>query len=177
MSPLLSVQTDRHKTDKWNSMSCFALGSARQLLCQLLPLPNILATLLARVLWMGFSTTYQAKMNGFKPNLVGRNYVIKGTHRKIWAPIAGVNTFIVCLCIASPLGTSEWKRPPISASNYVILLLVYRYSHVKIGFLHVRGGGSKKWDFLGFGGDRVAFTGLKAIHRLARKERGLLAER
>ena len=31
-----------------------------------------------------------AKMNGFKRNLAGRDYVSKGTHKKIWAPIACV---------------------------------------------------------------------------------------
>jgi len=52
-----------------------------------------------------------AKMNGFKRNLAGRNYVSKGTHKKIWAPIACVAptppqaasaTFFVCSYVASP---------------------------------------------------------------------------
>jgi len=34
-------------------------------------------------------------MNGFKPNLAGRNYVSEGTHGKIWAFIA---------CVAPPRG-------------------------------------------------------------------------
>jgi len=41
------------------------------------------------------STIAPAKMNGSKPNLAGRNYVSKGTNKKIWAPIA---------CVAPPRG-------------------------------------------------------------------------
>ena len=48
-------------------------------------------------------------MNGFKPNLTGRNYVSKGTHKKIWVPIACVAppggeaaNFFVCSYVASP---------------------------------------------------------------------------
>jgi len=43
----------------------------------------------------GFSTIAPAKMNVSEPNLAGRNYVTKGTHRKIWASIA---------CVAPPGG-------------------------------------------------------------------------
>ena len=45
------------------------------------------------VLREGFSTISPAKMNGSKPNLAGRNYDTKGTHKKIWAAIA---------CVAPP---------------------------------------------------------------------------
>ena len=82
------------------------------------------------VLREGFSTIAPAKMNGSEPNLAGRNYVTKGNHRKIWASIACVApaTFFVCSYVASPFDPrSERKRPPISASNHVILLLIYAH--------------------------------------------------
>jgi len=49
-------------------------------------------------------------MNGFKPNLAGRNYVSKGTHRKIWAPIACVETFFVCLYVTSPFDPLQTEK-------------------------------------------------------------------
>jgi len=83
------------------------------------------------VLRDGFSTIAPAKMNGSEPNFAGRNYVIKGNHRKIWASIACVatpaTTFFVCSYVANPFDPSERKRPPILASNHVILLLIYAH--------------------------------------------------
>ena len=64
-----------------------------------------------------FHHNLRQKMNGFKPNSTGRNYVSKGTHKKIWAPIACVAPPYVCSYVASPfdgLTPSERKRPPIS---------------------------------------------------------------
>ena len=40
-----------------------------------------------------FPTISPAKMNGSKPKLAGRNYVTKGTHKKIWGPVP---------CVAPP---------------------------------------------------------------------------
>jgi len=97
-----------------------------------------------------------AKMNGFKPNFAERNYVSKGTHKKIWAPIACVAppaaTFLSAYMspLASLFDPSERKRKPISASNHVILLLIYVHRQKFRIFLRAEGGDRKKCDFLGF---------------------------
>ena len=132
----------------------------------------------------GFSTIAPAKMNGSKPNLAGRNYVTKITHKKIWASIACVapprgETAIFLSVHMSParLIFSERKRPPISASNHVILLLIYAHRQKFRIFLRVGGGGSKKGDFRDFGcGCFVGRLQPTQNTRFARKKHGLLAE-
>ena len=50
----------------------------------------------------------------FKPNLAGRNYVSKGTDKKIWALVACVappgRDFFVCLYVASPFDTLRTEK-------------------------------------------------------------------
>jgi len=72
-------------------------------------------------------------MNGFKPNLTGRNYVSKGTQKKIWAHIACVafaggeaarrNFFFVCSYVASPFDPLRTEK----TADRVILLLIYAH--------------------------------------------------
>ena len=62
-----------------------------------------------------FPTISPAKMNGSKPKLAGRNYVTKGTHKKIWGPVPCVappRLFFVCLCVASPFGPLGTENRP-----------------------------------------------------------------
>ena len=93
-------------------------------------------------------TISPAKMNGSKPNLARRNYVTKGTHKKIWGLYHACDFLSVHV---SPvrLVPLEPKRPPISASNHVILLLIYAHRQ-KFWIFTRRRRGIEKVRFSGF---------------------------
>jgi len=85
------------------------------------------------VLQKGFSIISPAKINGSKPNLAGRNYVRKGTNRKIWAPIACMAPphgkampFLSVNMSPANLNPSKQKKPPISTLNNMIQLPVIK---------------------------------------------------
>jgi len=117
----------------------------------------------------GFSTIAPAKMNGSEPNLAGRNNVTKGNHRKIWALIACVAPpgaaapFFVCSYVASPFDPLRTERPPISASNHVILLLIYAHRQ-KFRFFTRRRREDRKKAILEIFGEGVLSVGY-SLHR------------
>ena len=100
-----------------------------------------------------FCTISLAKMNRSKPDLTGRIYVRKITHKKIWVPIAqGAScSKSVPFCVGSPFDPLWIRKTADFGIEWCDCLLIYA-CHPKYGeFLHVGGGVLKKWDFWHFG--------------------------